>query len=77
MEIQAEYHNRGISEIKKATLWDEYVVLVQRGGLDEAETTREPVSRFLEDAPAMLKKQFRLLKPSTAVKEGLKKRYGL
>ena len=50
---------------------------MQWEGLDEAESTWEPVSRILEDAPAMLKKQIRLLKPSTAVKEGLKKRYGL
>ena len=56
LEHQAEYHIRGISEIKKATLGDEYVVLAQWEGLDEAESTWEPVSRILEDAPAMLKK---------------------
>ena len=77
LEHQAEYHIRGISEIKKATLGDEYVVLVQWKGLDEAESTWEPVSRILEDAPAMLEKQILLLKPSAAFKEGLKKRYGL
>ena len=52
-------------------------MLVQWEGLDEAESAREPVSRILEDAPAMLKNQIRLLKPSAAVKEGLKKRYDL
>ena len=71
LEHQAEYHIRGIPEIKKATLGDEYVVLVQWERLDEAKSTWEPVSRILEDAPAMLKKQIRLLKPSAVVKEGL------
>ena len=37
LEHQAEYHIRGISEIEKASLGDEYVVLVQWEGLDEAE----------------------------------------
>ena len=46
LEHQAEYHIRRISEIRKATLGDEYVVLVQWEGLDKAESTWEPVSRI-------------------------------
>ena len=45
MENQGEYHIRSISAIKWAASGDEFIVKVAWEGLEEAESTREPVSR--------------------------------
>ena len=74
---QGEYHIGGITEVKKANRGDEYVVLVQWEGLDDAEETWEPVSRVLEDAPTVLRRELRKIKPPAAIKRELQHRYNI
>ena len=57
MENQGEYHIRSIPAIKRAASGDEFVVRVAWKGLEEAESTWEPVSRVFHDAPAVLRKE--------------------
>ena len=70
LENQADYQIRGISAIKRAASGDEFVVKVAWEGLEEAESSWEPVSRVFHDAPAVLRK---VLKQ----KRALVQQYGL
>ena len=54
MENQGESHIRSISAIKPTASSDKFAV---RQGLEEAESTWEPVSRVFHDAPAVLRKE--------------------
>ena len=77
MDQQGEYHVRGITDVKKANRGDKYVVLVQWEGLDDEEATWEPVSRVLEDAPTVLRRELRKVKPPATIKRELQRRYKL
>ena len=46
-------------------------------GLEEAESTWEPVSRVFHDAPAVLRKEFKALRPKAEQKWVLVQRYGV
>ena len=48
-----------------------------KGGLEEAESTWEPVSRVFYDAPAMLRKELKLLRLKAEQKRALVQRHGL
>ena len=56
MENQGEYDIRRISAIKRAASGDEFVVNVAWEGVEEVESTWEPVSRVFHDAPVVLRK---------------------
>jgi len=77
IEQQGEYHIRSIDDVRKARQGDEYVVLVQWEGLDDAEGTWEPVSRIMEDAPTVLRRALKRIKPSATIKRELQRRYKL
>ena len=77
MENQGEYHLRSISTIKRAASGDECVVKVAWEGLEEAESTWEPVSHVFHDAPAVLRKELRGLRLKAEQKRALMPRYGL
>ena len=57
MKNQGEYHTRSISAIKRAASGEEFVVKVAWEGLEEVESTWEPLSRVFHDAPAELRKR--------------------
>ena len=76
-ENQGEYHIRSISATNRAASGDEFVVKVACEGLEEAESTWEPVSRVFHDAPAVLRKEFKAMRLKTEQKRGLEQRYGL
>ena len=61
LENQGEYYTRSISAIKLAASGDDVVVKVACEGLEEAESTWEPVSRVLHDPPAVLHKELKSL----------------
>ena len=69
-----EYHVRGINDGRKANMGDAYVVFMWWQGLDDAEGTWEPVSSVLKDAPTVLRRQLRKIKPPTAIKRELYRR---
>ena len=75
LENQGEYHIRSISAIKRAASGDEFVVKVAWEGLEEAESTWEPVSRVFNDVPAVLRKEAPRLKAEQ--KRALVQRYKL
>jgi len=77
LENQGEYHIRSISAIKRAASGDEFVVKVAWEGLEEAESTWEPVSRVFHDAPAVLRKELKALRLKAEQKRALVQRYGL
>ena len=77
MENQGEYHIRSISAIKRAASGDEFVVKVACKGLEEAESTWEPVSRVFHDAPAVLRKELKALRLKAEQERALVQRYGL
>ena len=77
MENQGEYHIRSISAIKGAANGDKFVVKVAWEGLEEAESTGEPVSRVFHDAPAVLRKELKALRLKVEQKRVLVQRYGL
>ena len=77
LENQGEYLNRSISAIKRAARGNEFVVKVASEGLEEAESTWEPVSRVFHDAPAVLRKGLKALRLKAEQKRALVKRYGL
>ena len=62
LKNQGEYHIRSISAIKLAARGDEFVVKVAWEGLEEAESTWEPVSRVFYNAPAVLRKELKALR---------------
>ena len=76
LENQGEYHIRSISAIKRAANGDEFVVNLAWEGVEEAESTWEPVSRVFHDAPAVLRKELKALRLK-AQKQALVQRYGL
>ena len=76
MEHQAEYHIDGIEGVKKAPRGYEYLARVRWLGMDVEEATWEPISRVLEDAPVILKKELKKLCQSKEEKEQLRGRYG-
>ena len=77
MENQGEYHIRSISALKRAASGDEFVVKVAGKGLEEAESTWEPVSRVFHDAPAVLRKELKARRLNAEQKRALVQRYGL
>ena len=77
MENQGEYHIRFISAIKRAASGDEFVVKVTWEGLQEANSTWEPVSRVFRDAQAVLHKELKSLRLKAEQKRALVQRYGL
>ena len=76
MEHQAEYYIDGIEGVKKVPRGDEYLVRVRWMGLDDEEATWERISKVLEDAPVMLKKELRKLRLSKEEKGRLHARDG-
>ena len=76
-ENRGEYHIRSTSAIKWAASGDEFVVKVAWEGLEEAESTWEPVSRVFHDAPAVLRKELKALRLKAEQKRALVQRYGL
>ena len=76
METLGEYQIRSISAIS-AAIGDEFVVKVAWEGLEEAESTWEPVSRAFHDAPAVLRKELKGLQLKAEQKRVLMQRYGL
>ena len=77
LENQGEYHIRSLSAIKRAASGDEFVVKGALEGLEEAESTWEPVSRVFHDAPAVLRKELKALRLKAEQKRALVQRYGL
>ena len=77
LENQGEYHIRSISVIKRAANGDEFVVKVAWEGLEEAESTWEPVSLVFHDAPALLRKELKALRLKAEQKRALVQRYRL
>ena len=73
--VQREYHIRRITDVDKAKRGDEYVVRVQWEGLDDEDSTWEPVSRIFADAPAVLRKELRRIRPEADMKRALQERY--
>ena len=71
LEDQGEYHIRSISAIKR------FVVKVAWEGLEEAESTWEPVSRVFHDAPAVLRKELKALRLKAGQKRTFVQRYWL
>ena len=74
---QGEYHIRGISAIKRVARGDEFIVKVDREGLEEAESIWEPVSRVFHDAPAVLRKELKAMRLKAEQKRALVQRYRL
>ena len=77
LETQDEYHIWSISAIKQAASGDEFVVKVAWEGLEEVESTWEPVSRVFHDAPAVLRKELKVLRLKADQKWALVQLYGL
>ena len=77
IEQKVEFYNRSIDDVRKARLGDEYVVLVQWERLEDAEGTWEPVSRIMEDASTVLRRELKRIKPSATIKRELQRRYKL
>ena len=77
LENQREHHIRSISAIKWAASGDEFVVKVAWEGLEEAESTWEPVSRVFYKVPAVLRKELKGLRLKAEQKRALMQRYGL
>ena len=77
LENHGEYHIRRISAIKWAASGDDFVVKVAWEGLEEAESTWEPVSRVCHDAPAVLHTELKALRLKAEQKRALVQRYGL
>ena len=77
MENQGEYHILSILAIKRAARGDEVVVKVAWEGLEEVESTWEPVLRVFHDAPAVLCKKLKGLRLKAEQTRALMQRYGL
>ena len=77
LKNQGEYHIQSISAIKRAARGDEFVVKVAWEGLEEANSTWKPASRVFHDAPAVLRKEFKALRPKAEQKWVLVQRYGV
>ena len=77
LENQGEHHIRSISAIKRAASGDEFVVKVAWEGLEEPESTWEPVSRVFHDAPDVLRKELEALRRKAEQKRALVQRFGL
>ena len=56
---------------------DEFVVKAAWEGLEEAESTMEPVSRVFDGTTAVLRKELKALRLKMDQKRGLVQRYGL
>ena len=76
METLGEYQIRSISAIS-AAIGDEFVVKVAWEGLEEAESTWEPVSRVFHEAPAVLRKKLKAVRLKAEQKQALVQQYGL
>ena len=75
IDQQGEYHIRAITDVKRARMGDEYVVKVLWEGLEDDEGTWELVSRVLEDAPTVLRRELKRITPRNEIKTGLRQRY--
>ena len=71
LENQGEYHIRSISAIKRAASGGEFVIKVAWEGLEEEESTWEPVSRVFHDALAVLHKDLKALRLKAEHKRAL------
>ena len=69
--------HRSISAIKWAASGDKSVVKEAWEGLEEAESTWEPVSCAFNDAPAVLRKELKALRLKAEQKRARVQRYGL
>ena len=74
-EHQGEYHIRGITAVKPAKYGNEYLVNVMWEGLEDEESTWEPVSRVFADAPAVLRKELQKMKLGKDIRRALQARY--
>ena len=77
VENHGEYHIRSISVIKRAAGSDDFIVKVAWEGLEEAESTWEPVSRVFHDAPAVLRKELKALRLKAKRERALLQQHGL
>ena len=77
LENEGEYHVPSISAIKRTASGDEFVAKGAWEGLEEVESTWEPVSRLFRDAPAMLRKELKALRIKAEHSRALVQRYGL
>ena len=77
LNVLQKFENTGGYHIKRAASGDEFVVQVAWEGLEEAESTWEPVSRVFHDAPAVLRKELKALRVKAELKRALVQRYGL
>lgn len=75
LENQAGHHIRGISTVKIAIMKVEYVLLAQLERSDDVECTMETVSRVRMDAPVLVTKKLRRVRPPAAMRTALKHRY--
>ena len=57
--------------------WTNGTAKVAWEGLEQAESTREPVSRVFHDAPAVLRKELKVLRLIAELKRALMTRYGM
>ena len=77
LNVLQKFENTGGYHIKRAASGDEFVVQVAWEGLEEAESTWQPVSRVFHDAPAVLRKELKALRVKAELKRALVQRYGL
>ena len=62
LENHGEYHIRSISAIKRAASGEQIVVKVAWEGLEDVESTWEPVSSVFYSAPAVLHRELKALR---------------
>ena len=73
IEIQGEFDMEKIEAVDLAADSEEYVVKVKWVGLNEEETTWEPLSTIYADAPEYIVAQLRKLRLAKEVRDDLKK----
>ena len=66
-----------MSGLNRAQSGDQVVVMVAWKGLEEGNSTWQPVSRVLHDAPAVLRKELTGLRLKVEQKRALMQRYEL
>ena len=74
---QGEFDIEKVEALGLAADGEEYVVNVKWIGLDEEETTWEPVFTIYADAPKYVLAQLRKLRLTKEVRDHLKKTYGM
>ena len=76
MKSQGEFDMEMVDAVDSAAGNEEYVVKVKWVGLDEEDTTWEPLSTIHTDAPKYVVAQLRKLRLTKEVRDDLKKKYG-